>query len=198
AGRQGWAGGWLRSSWLTSVIKRALPRPPPLLAWPPGLMADEAPRHHSDRKADSQESREVMRSDINRIEMHREGKHHHRILCARREGDDHVGDPQRKQRHNDQRKRCGDGHGNRKRAKGRREIAQQYLGARISQILHRRPRPASARRRRLPTRAVKHGPNLSHEEVQSRPWRRTGGRPEILCAAWRVPKSSTPLGGSQV
>src|SRR5262249_46052047 len=57
---------------LRLVIERPLPRPPPLLAWSCGLTADEAPRHHSDRKADSQEPCEVVRPDIDRVEMHRE------------------------------------------------------------------------------------------------------------------------------
>src|SRR6516165_7494373 len=89
---------------LPSVVKRPLSRPPPPLAWPRGLAADEPPRHHSYRKADGQEPREVVRPDIDRVEMHREGEHHHRVLRARREGDNHVGNPKRKQRYNDQRK----------------------------------------------------------------------------------------------
>src|SRR6516162_9209774 len=80
---------------LPSVVKRPLSRPPPPLAWPRGLAADEPPRHHSYRKADGQEPREVVRPDIDRVEMHREGEHHHRVLRARREGDNHVGNPER-------------------------------------------------------------------------------------------------------
>jgi hypothetical protein len=102
---------------LPSVIKRPLSPPPPPLAWPRGLAADEPPRHHSYRKANGQEPREVVRPDIDRVKMHREGEHHHRVLRARRKGNNHVGDPKRKQRYNDQRKRRGNGDGDRKRAK---------------------------------------------------------------------------------
>ena len=40
----------------------------------------------------------MMRPDIDRVEMQCEGEHHHGVLRARRESDDHVGDPKRKQR----------------------------------------------------------------------------------------------------
>src|SRR6516162_9309560 len=116
---------------LRSVIKSPLPRTRPLLARPCGLAVNEAPRDHSDRKADSQEPREMVRPDIDGVEMHRESEHHHRVLRAWGEGHNHVGDAKRKQRHNNQREQCSDGHRYRKRAKGRRQIAQQYLWARI-------------------------------------------------------------------
>ena len=46
-----------------------------------------------DREGDDQKPRQVMRADIDRIEMQRERQHHHRVLRARRKSDDHVGNP---------------------------------------------------------------------------------------------------------
>ena len=39
----------------------------------------------------------MMRPDIDGIEVQSEGEHHHRVLRARRESDNDVGDPKRKE-----------------------------------------------------------------------------------------------------
>ena len=73
----------------------------------------------------------MVRPDIDGVEVHRESEHHHRVLRARRESNNHVGDSKRKQRYDDQSERRSNRDGDRKRAKGRRQIAQQYPWARI-------------------------------------------------------------------
>ena len=49
-------------------------------------------RRYGDRNCDDQKSRQMMRPDINGIEMKRERQHHHRVLGARSKGDDDIGD----------------------------------------------------------------------------------------------------------
>ena len=57
-----------------------------------GRAANQLPGCHSHGKADGQETRQVMRADIDRVEMQRQGEHHHRVLRTRRKSDDHVRD----------------------------------------------------------------------------------------------------------
>jgi hypothetical protein len=40
------------------------------------------PRRDGDRKSNDQKSRQMMRPDINQIEVKRERQHHHRVLGA--------------------------------------------------------------------------------------------------------------------
>jgi hypothetical protein len=49
----------------------------------------------SDRQSDNQKARQMMRADIDRIEMKREREHHHRVLGARGKGDHDIGDRKR-------------------------------------------------------------------------------------------------------
>jgi hypothetical protein len=55
------------------------------------LFGDTA-RRDGNREGDDQKSRQVMRPDINWIEMKRERQHHHRVLGAGRKGDHDIGD----------------------------------------------------------------------------------------------------------
>ena len=48
-------------------------------------------------KRDDQEAREMVRADIDRVEVQREREHHHGVLRAGRERDDHVGDAKRQE-----------------------------------------------------------------------------------------------------
>src|SRR5690242_20835455 len=58
-------------------------------------------RRDGDRQSDDQKSRQMMRSDINGVEMKRERQHHHGVLRARCKGNDDIGDRERKQPRHD-------------------------------------------------------------------------------------------------
>ena len=78
-----------RSLLLAPSAEAALPRNPPRAR----------PAH---RESDDKKTRQMMRADIDRVEMQRERQHHHRVLRAGRERDDDIGDRKRKQMRHDQ------------------------------------------------------------------------------------------------
>jgi len=56
----------------------------------------DTPRRNGDRQGDDQEPRQMMRPDIDGIEMERERQHHHRVLGAGRKRNHDIGDRKRK------------------------------------------------------------------------------------------------------
>ena len=83
----------------------------------------------------------MVRADVDRIEVQRERQHHHGVLRARRERDDDVGQPERQERHDEQREAGRDDGRDRERTRAPRRDSRAASAGWYWRSASPRPRP---------------------------------------------------------